>query len=378
MERISLAHQTLFAELLQQCLDAAFDEQFPENGSFVTKTQKNKKYWYYEGYETTSGGATKARKYSKYVGPHDDPEITKRVENFRRLKISYRERRSLVVSLRDIGLSTPPTFVGDVVEALWKAGIFRLRGVLIGTLAYQTYAGLLGVRLPSAPIMTGDVDFAQFHAVSMLVHDSMPPMLETLRTVDPTFREKPHLKGRSTTAYLNKAGFSVEFLTPNRGSDENVGKPAKMPALGGAFAQPLRYLDFLIRNPVQSILLHKAGIAVTVPAPERYAIHKLIVPIVRRNAARGAKSRKDITQAGLLVEALALNSRQVDLGFAWMEAWARGPHWREHLTAGKKRLEPQQVSLLQAAVKEACERDEKSIANYGFRGDLALNHGDRR
>jgi hypothetical protein len=373
MERISLAHQTLFAELLQQCLDAAFDEQFPENGSFVTKTQKNKKYWYYEGYETTSGGTTKARKYSKYVGPQDDPEITKRVENFRRFKTNYRERRSLVVSLRDLGLPTPPTFVGDVIEVLWKAGIFRLRGVLVGTLAYQTYAGLLGVRLPSAPIMTGDVDFAQFHAVSMLIRDTMPAMLETLRAVDPTFREKPHLSRQSTTAYVNQAGFSVEFLTPNRGSDDHVGRPPKMPALGGAFAQPLRYLDFLIHNPVQSVLLHKGGIAVTVPAPERYAVHKLIVAVLRHDDPLGnAKSRKDITQAGLLIEALTLNSRQADLGFVWMEGWDRGPHWRERLTAGRKRLNPEQTKLLRSAVKEACQHEHKSIADYGFQDDLAM------
>lgn len=373
MKRISLAHQTLFAELLQQCLDAAFDEQFPENGSFVTKTQKNKKYWYYEGYETTSGGTTKARKYSKYVGPQDDPEITKRVEDFRRFKTNYRERRSLVVSLRDLGLPTPPTFVGDVIEVLWKAGIFRLRGVLVGTLAYQTYAGLLGVRLPSAPIMTGDVDFAQFHAVSMLIQDTMPAMLETLRAVDPTFREKPHLSRQSTTAYVNQAGFSVEFLTPNRASDGHVGRPPKMPALGGAFAQPLRYLDFLIHNPVQSVLLHKGGIAVTVPAPERYAVHKLIVAVLRHDDPLGnAKSRKDITQAGLLIEALTLNSRQADLGFVWMEGWDRGPHWRERLTAGRKRLNPEQTKLLRSAVKEACQHEHKSIADYGFQDDLAM------
>jgi hypothetical protein len=310
---------------------------------------------------------------------HEDAKKQKILVLRGRLKTSYRERRSLVVSLRDIGLPTPPTFVGDVVEALWKAGIFRLRGVLIGTLAYQTYAGHLGVRLRSAPIMTGDVDFAQFHAVSVLVQDSMPPMLETLRTVDSTFREKPHLKRRATTSYLNKSGFSVEFLTPNRGSDDYVGKPAKMPALGGAFAQPLRYLDFLIRNPVQSVLLHKAGIAVTVPAPERYAVHKLIVPDLRQKNASGiAKSRKDVTQAGLLIEALTLNSRQVDLGFAWIEAWGRGVHWREHLTVGRKRLDSQQASLLQAAVKEACEQDKKSLTDYGFEGHLVLSSSKRR
>ena len=51
MERLSLAHQTLYAELQQQVLDAAFDEQFPENGTFVTRIRKGRNYWYYEGYD---------------------------------------------------------------------------------------------------------------------------------------------------------------------------------------------------------------------------------------------------------------------------------------------------------------------------------------
>lgn len=367
MERLSLAHQTLYAELQQQVLDAAFDEQFPENGTFVTRVRKGRNYWYYEGYETTSGGATKARKYSKYVGPQDDPEIAKRVETFRRTKTGFKERRSLVTSLRDAGLPTPSAFVGDVVEALWKAGIFRLRCVLVGTLAYQTYAGLLGVRLPAAAIMTGDVDFAQFHSVSMLVGDSMPPMLETLQAVDKTFRERLHLEDNAVTAYVNDKSFSVEFLTPNRGSDDNAGHPAKMPALGGASAQALRYLDFLIAHPVQAVLLHKGGVPVTVPAPERYAVHKLIVAVQRNNDANGtAKARKDAQQAGHLIEALTLNARQADLGFAWMEAWDRGPRWRENLVEGRQRLTTEETNLLRAAVEEACRHESKALGNYGF------------
>jgi hypothetical protein len=367
MERLPLAHQTLYAELQQQALDAAFDEQFPENGSFVTKTSKGRKYWYYEGYVTTSGGATKARKYSKYVGPQDDPEVAKRVEAFRRTKTSFRERRALVTSLRDAGLPTPLALVGDVVEALWKVGIFRLRGVLVGTLAYQTYAGLLGVRLRAAPIMTGDIDFAQFHSVSMLIDDSMPPMLETLQAVDKTFRERPSLEGNAVTAYVNDKNFNVEFLTPNRGSDEHAGHPAKMPALGGASAQALRYLDFLIKNPVHAVLLHKGGIPVTVPAPERYAVHKLIVAVQRKNDANAmAKARKDVQQAGHLIEALTLNAQQSDLGFAWMEAWDRGPRWQENLAIGRTRLTGEQMDLLRAAVKEACGHENKSLNEYGF------------
>jgi hypothetical protein len=367
MKRIPLAHQTLYAELQQQTLDAGFDAQFPENGSFVTKVRKGRKYWYYEGYETTSGGATEARKYSKYVGPQDDPEIAGRVEAFGRTKAGFRERRSLVMSLRDAGLPTPPALVGDVVEALWKAGIFRLRCVLVGTLAYQTYAGLLGVRLPAASIMTGDVDLAQFHAISMLVEDTVPPILETLQTVDKTFHARPHLRKGAASAFVNEKNFSVEFLTPNRGSDDHAGEPARMPALGGASAQPLRFLDFLITNPVHAVLLHKGGVPVTVPAPERFAVHKLIVAVLRKDDANDlAKARKDALQAGLLIEALALNSRQADLGFAWMEAWDRGPHWRANLTEGRKRLGPEQIELLRAAVDEACRHESKKSSDYGF------------
>jgi hypothetical protein len=367
MERIPLAHQTLYAELQQQALHAGFDDQFPENGSFVTKTRKGRKYWYYEGYETTSGGVTEARKYSKYVGPQDDPEIAGRVETFGRTKASFRERRALVMSLRDAGLPTPRALVGDVVEAFWKAGLFRLRGVLVGTLAYQTYAGLLGVRLPAAAVMTGDVDLAQSHSVSMLVEDTIPPVLETLQAVDKTFRERPHLGKGAAPAYVNDSNFSVEFLTPNRGGDEHAGAPARMPALGGASAQPLRYLDFLIANPVRAVLLHKGGVLVTVPAPERFAVHKLIVTVLRKDDPNDLiKARKDALQAGLLIEALALNSRQADLGFTWMEAWERGPRWRANLAEGCKRLGSEQADLLHAAVEEACRHENKRPTGYGF------------
>jgi hypothetical protein len=293
------------------------------------------------------------------------------VEAFGRTKASFRERRSLVMSLRDAGLPTPPALVGDVVEALWKAGIFRLRVVLVGTSAYQTYAGLLGVRLPTAPIMTGDVDFAQFHSVSMLVEDTMPPMLETLQAVDKTFRARPHLSGQAVTAYVNAKNFSVEFLTPNRGGDDNAEKPVRMPARGGASAQTLRYLDFLVTQPVQAVFLHKGGVPVTVPAPERYATHKLIVAVVRKHDVNGAaKARKDAQQAGLLIEALALNSRQADLGFAWMEAWGRGPRWRESLVAGLGHLPAEQSGQLHAAVAEACHHYNKDLRDYGFEPEV--------
>jgi len=77
------------------------------------------------------------------------------------------------------------------------------------------------------------------------------------------------------------------FLTSNRGSDEYTGKPSPMPALGGASAENLRFLDYLIYEPVRTVLLHRKGVSVNVPAPERYAVHKLTVSSRRLTDAPG-------------------------------------------------------------------------------------------
>lgn len=65
--------------------------------------------------------------------------------------------------------------------------MFRLPGILIGTIAFQTYAGVLSVRLPGHSIMTGDADVAQDFAVSREVGDSMPPILQLLQSVTRPF-----------------------------------------------------------------------------------------------------------------------------------------------------------------------------------------------
>lgn len=80
---------------------------------------------------------------------------------------NHAEGLHLVSTLtREAGLTAPDRFTGDGVEAIGAAGIFRLRAVLVGTVAFQTYAGHLGVRLPGASLQTGDADFAQHYSIS--------------------------------------------------------------------------------------------------------------------------------------------------------------------------------------------------------------------
>ncbi|MDY6963667.1 MAG: GSU2403 family nucleotidyltransferase fold protein [Pseudomonadota bacterium] len=348
MKTIDLMYQTMLAELVQRSMDAAWTADFPPEGRFITAQVKDKRYWYID---LPDGKGSKSR---RYVGPVEDPEITKRVQHFKRDKEDYRARRRMVTSLtREGGMNAPDTLTGDIVEALAAGGLFRLRGLLIGTVAFQTYAGILGVRLPMAALLTGDADVAQDFAISQEVKDSLPPIVDLLQGVDPTFRPVPHRSGTAAaSAFQTDTGYRVEFLTSNRGSDDYIDKPSRMPALGGATADPLRFLDFLIRDPIRTVLLHKAGVPVTVPAPERYAVHKLIVASRRRTHGQGAIKRdKDVQQSVLLTEALSQARRHSDLALVYNEAWERGPAWQEGIRAGAALMTEEDRSRLRDCLR---------------------------
>ncbi len=338
MKQIDLMFRTMVAELQQRVFDAQWSADFLPTGRFVRVNVDNRAYWYFD--QPDGQGGQKRR----YVGPADDPEISARVETFKAEKDDYQNRRKMVAALtREAGLIAPDRFTGQVVEALATAGLFRLRGVLVGTVAFQTYAAYLGIRLPMAAILTGDADIAQDYAISSEVEDSIPPIVDLLQGIDPSFRPLPHVSGSPrSNAFRNSSGYRVEFLTTNRGSEEYADEPAQMPALGGAAAEPLRYMDFLIRDPVRTILLHGAGVSVVVPDPSRFAVHKLIVASRRLDDAGGrAKKDKDLRQAGMLFEALQQTGEGANLAHALREAWDRGPSWRSAVTAGVDAVQKQ-------------------------------------
>ena len=331
--QLDLVYTTMTAELLERTLDAQFDEDFPESGIFKKRTVKEREYWYYKHSEKG-----KDRQPEKYIGPADDPAIAKRVANFERVKDSYQGRKKIVSTLtREARLFSPESRVGDIVEALWKAGIFRLRACLIGTIAYQTYGTALGYRIADTAMQTGDIDIAQFHSIPVGVEDSIPPILEVLQSVDEKFRPAPQLNDTSgTTRFVTKGGLRVEFLTPNIWSDDQTGRPVALPAMGGAAAEPLRFLDYLIHEPIRTVMLHKGGIPVLVPQPARYAIHKLIVA-ARRNFGEG-KDMKDLKQAHYLAHAFYETGRQEELSQALKEAMERGAHWREAIETSQIKM----------------------------------------
>lgn len=325
--------QTTYAELLERSAAVAFSDAFPEDGTFTSKTIKDRRYWYFQ-LGTAEG------RVQRYVGP-ETPELLERIASHKQARGDERERRSLVSTLvRSFGLPSPLPEIGALIEALARAGVFRLRGVLVGTGAYQTYSAMLGSRLPGSLLQTNDVDIAQFTSISVAMGDETPPMLEVLKQVDKTFREIPHTSdGRRTTSYEAKGGLRVDFVTPNQGPDTD--DPQRLPALR-TDAQGLRFLDFLIHEPTQAVVLHGPGIYVLVPTPERYAVHKLIVALDRPPGI--AKKDKDLKQAATLLEILG-QKRPTELRLAWEEAHQRGPRWRKLLLTGMSQIAPRPRDL---------------------------------
>jgi len=244
---LSRLDQLAFADLVEKCHDAAFAAEFPANGALLKQMRRGRAYWYYRGYERAPE-AGRGVQTLKYVGPAGDPEIERRVTAFANLRADYRARRELAARLRRAGLPAPLPFDGAVLAALAAAGVFRLRAVLVGSSAYQTYSGLIGVRLPDALHATEDMDFAQDYGISVALDDQTAPLGAALQTVDPSFApfEKGSAPGLSI-GFRNARGFKVEFLTTHRGDRAHGDGASLLPALAVG-AQPLEFLDYLIRD----------------------------------------------------------------------------------------------------------------------------------
>ena len=325
-QRLPLTLQSAYADLLDRLQD---DALLDVGGTPVLRARGDRRYWY-------AVHRLPERTIEKYLGP-DGPEIRRSVETLQASKETVqereRQRRPLARMCKSGGLPPVDAQTGKVLRALAMAGLFRLRGVLVGTHAFRCYPGLLGVRIPEAFAVTEDIDVAAFEAVAVAIDDRLEPAFDNALRQVGQFAALPSLYDQPTRWRDRDSGIAVEFLTPNRGSDREA--PVELPAIG-VHARPLRFLDYVIHQPTQAAVLYRSGILVNVPQPARYAIHKLIVA-TRRPHASQAKSAKDTAQAAALIGVLAAD-RPDDLEEAFRQAQDRGPSWREHIAKGMARL----------------------------------------
>lgn len=329
--RIPLTLQASYSELIARLQEAELEGLAEATATPRLVTRGDRGYWYLR---RMVGGQRRDR----YLGP-DTPELRARMERLQGqradAKAAEAERRSLVRALVAGGFPRTPARVGAVLDQLAAAGVFRLYGVLVGTHAVRLYGPLLGVQLDEATAMTADIDIAQAVHISLAAADTADPdFAGALQRVErfvalPTLRDD-HRASQWRTA---DRSLSVELLTPNTGpySDRLV----DLPALGAA-AQPLRFLDFLIDQPVDAAALYGSGVLVKVPDPVRYACHKLIVAR-RRGPSGQSKVAKDIAQAAALFGVL-LEDRAGDVADLLAAMLSRGPTWRREGLAGIEML----------------------------------------
>ena len=291
MKPLPLAALTLYAELAQQVENASRDE-----ATVFTASVKGIPYLRLQRW-------VGARRVIEHLGRADDPASAARAESARNEAERRNERRMLVAALKKI-IPGPSAPLGKVLDAVSYAGLFRRGAVLVGTGAYQCFPPLVGAILPHSSTMTQDADLAS--ADLALTSDLEGESMETiLQRADPTFRGQLQLGRKGLPSrFRSRNNFAVELLTPERRRSDKNPMPLKNLAAG---AIPLRHLDWLIEETADAIALHGAGVAVRVPAPQRYAVLKLIIA-QKRPPGAGPKRMKDLVQAGALMKALEINN----------------------------------------------------------------------
>ncbi len=313
------------------------DEQVSEiRGAPTPVTVKAKTFWYDKyrvGNEMTQ----------RYIGP-DTPELRARLDALDRLKEEREERRPrrtrLVRVLRAEGYASIDQKTGSLLSAFSNAGVFRLGGTLVGTLAFRHYEGELGVVLGFDQMaQTDDVDIASFERLSFAIGDVVEkPLADVFAELK--FRPMPSMnRGQTWRWGQSNRETLVEFLMPAHGEEEI----RLLPALGVS-AQALRHLDYLLEDPIPAVSLYRSGVLVQIPRPERYAIHKLIVAERRKAGPDALKARKDRAQADFLIRALA-ESRPDELIDAFDDALARGPKWKSRMEASLDKLPASATAL---------------------------------
>ena len=276
MQRLPLSVQNAYSDLLDRLQDDAVLEI---GGKPVQRTIRGRRYWYGRNYV---GNEERER----YLGP-DTPELRARIERLQAemsgLRAREQRRRPLVQMLRVRGVPPIDATTGKVVQALARAGVFRLRGVLVGTQAFRLYPLILGVAIPEAHHATEDIDLAQFHEISVALDDKADPKVREALAQVGELTPRASLYPAQPTGY-RVADALVEILTPNRGPDRD--EPIELPALG-VYARPLRFLDFLLAEAIPAAVPYRYGVLVNVPPPARYAVHKLIIATRRAQDGSG-------------------------------------------------------------------------------------------
>ena len=298
--------QGIYAALIESARDNS--QRF--KGWFVTqKTIRGKEYLYLN---LKIGG----KRLEAIAGP-STPATRERwtqVLSGAREGQDQRARADLVKALRAVGGYAPTNFECRILELLHDQGIFRHGGQLVGTHAYGLYQNVLGLNYATSA-RTQDVDVGVKPVAISVAATEQPRLADVLRTGDLGALPIPGFKFNSPTTDFKFRDQQVilQFLAPAVAT--KFGEPVAVPQFN-AHASGVPYLDYLLQEPISTVVPYDAGIVVAVPAPEHYAIHKIMLSVEPSRDRH--KRTKDRQQAATLTEYYLTYD-----GYAWLAAMER-------------------------------------------------------
>ena len=200
---------------------------------------------------------------------------------------------------------------------------------LVGTAAYQTYAGVLGYYAPTATLTTNDADLSLAEFEASKEEENIGSIL---KRADQSFGPVWHDDDKLPKAFRASNGFTVDLITC-------YGRSRKSPVLVeslGCAAVPLTFQEFPTAETINTVPLYGSGVLVRVPTPLRFAAHKLLVA-QRRKSTEVAKKQKDLRQALELID-IYLQIDDAALQNELDAARSIGKSWQTAINASLKEI----------------------------------------
>ena len=342
---MDLATKTLFAEFQETVFARKnIGSEISDTATFVRKTIKDKEYWYTQKY--IEGKATQ-----NYFGPKSakNDKLVETSKKERKLKqnnykkLLEQEQRQ-VAMLRRGGLPSVDNRFAQILTKLSESKIIDGNGILIGSLVFQAYSGMLGVLFEKSSLKTNDIDIIQDCSIKIASRNIID--INKLLS-DFQFTDVPTLSHKDLpSSFISKDGIRIDFLSPLKGKPRGI---VNIPHIKNAGAIELPYLDILIDSPIRAILLApNGGIPITVPNPAKYAIHKLITANLRP-ITETTKAGKDLMQADQLIKVL-LAELPVELKATLRAVVKQSKKCNKYIKASAKKLSDESQEVINGCV----------------------------
>lgn len=319
MRPVPLNVMTLYADLAQRL---GLQDMRP--ASISTKTVDGKKYLY----AVEKDGKARIQ---RFLGPAASASAQEHAERLKRVAEEAKQLRSTVTLLKNARVPGPSLLLGRILEVVANAGLFNRGVTLVGSAAYQTYCCIVGSYLPAATLITNDVDLSLAEFVASQEEEGIEKIL---KRADPTIEPHWFTGDKLPRVYKTASGFMIDFLTTLR-RGKRAGEPIPVKSLGCS-AVPLSFQEYPVEDTIETVSLYGTGVLVRVPAPIKFAIHKLIVA-QRRGRTDVAKKQKDLKQALELID-IFLETDEGALQDALDEARDRGSSWKSAINASLREI----------------------------------------